>query len=316
MRRALERGIVGLGRDFVDQALRVLIAALLERRDRREAIGRGGARIEREDRRARLAQRRGGARIALLGELRLERRQRLGVARFEHRFGRRDALLRVGIGEGQRAERRLDRAAQRVVDANLLEGIDVDARQLLAGLGVDHVAGLGAIDQDMRDRIDQQAIVAERLEDRRRIRRPARREFADRLFGARELVVEELRQRVVERVGAREARAAEEDEGGEQARDRHGERLSWRATPHPSRFARHLLPQAGEGTAPLPHRAFGRTPVFQRATRERGWGEGDAVRYRSGLRLAHPPHLPVLTFRLPQDSGLRQSAMRSREPSR
>jgi hypothetical protein len=229
--------------------------------------------------------------------LRLERRKRLGVARFEHRLGRRDPLLRVWIGEGQRAERRLDRAPERVVDANLLEGIDVDARQLLAGLGVDHVAGLGAIDQDMRDRIDQQAIVAERLEDRRRIRGPARREFADRLFGARELVVEELRQGVVERVGAREARAAQEEKGGEQARDRHGERLLWREAVRgwrPSSVARRATPSPARG------RRVG--------VRARGCSDQETA--------AHPPHLPVLTFRFPQDSGLRQSAMRSREPSR
>lgn len=31
---------------------------------------------------------------------------------------------------------------------------------------------------------------------------------------------------------------------------------------------------------------------------------------------AEPPHLPVLTLKLPQDIGLRQSEIRSREPSK
>jgi len=52
--------------------------------------------------------------------------------------------------------------------------------------------------------------------------------------------------------------------------------------PYPSGSAGHFLPRAGEG----------RTP------------------YEA------PPHLPVLTLKLPQANGLRQSAIRSREPSR
>ena len=37
---------------------------------------------------------------------------------------------------------------------------------------------------------------------------------------------------------------------------------------------------------------------------------------RTGQLLLTPPHFPVLTLKLPQESGERQSEIRSREPSR
>ena len=72
--------------------------------------------------------------------------------------------------------------------------------------------------------IDQQAIVAERFEDRRSLRRRLGREFADRCLGLRKLVVEKLRQRVVERVGAGGARRREKRENPERAEARAGGR--------------------------------------------------------------------------------------------
>ena len=79
--------------------------------------------------------------------------------------------------------------------------------------------------------IDQQAIVAERLQNGRGLRRRLGRQLADRSLGLREFVVEKLRQRVVDRVGAgggreREQRAGRRarEERGEQRRARNHER--------------------------------------------------------------------------------------------
>ena len=124
---ALHRRVGGLLRDPVDEALRVLVAALLQRRDRGETILRRSAVAGGEDRRLGELQCGGDARIAFLGELRLKRRQRLGVVGPEHVLGRGEPLLGIGIGEGQRPHRAFDGASQRIVDADFLEGGGVDA---------------------------------------------------------------------------------------------------------------------------------------------------------------------------------------------
>ena len=77
----------------------------------------------------------------------------------------------------------------------------------------------------MGDRIDQQPVVAKRIENRRRIGGAGGGESGYALFGAGELVVKELRQRVIDRIGARGAGAAEKKENGEEARKIHDQRL-------------------------------------------------------------------------------------------
>ena len=124
---ALDRGIRRFLRDPINEALRVLIAAFLQRRDRGETVLLRGAVARRHDRGLGELECGGDARVAFLRELRLKRRQRLGVVGPEHVFGRRDPLLRIGIGEGQRTHRAFDGASQRVVDAHFLEGGGVDA---------------------------------------------------------------------------------------------------------------------------------------------------------------------------------------------
>ena len=59
--------------------------------------------------------------------------------------------------------------------------------------------------------IDQQAVVAERLQNGGGLGRRLGRQFADRSLGLREFVVEKLCQRVVDRVGA--GGACEDSEG-------------------------------------------------------------------------------------------------------
>ena len=149
------------------------------RRDRRQPVLRRSGVAGGEDRRLGKPQRRCDARIAFLGELRLQRRQRLCVMGLEHVRGRGKPLLGIGIGEGQRSHRALDRASKRVVDAHLLEGRGVDAFNRRASLGVEDRAGGGLIGDEAIAGIDQQAIVAERLQNGRAPeaapRRPARR---------------------------------------------------------------------------------------------------------------------------------------------
>ena len=97
---ALHRRIGGLLRDPVDEALRVLVAALLQRCNRRETVLRRGAVAGGEDRGLCELQSRGDARVAFLGELGLKRRQRLGVVGREYVFGRLEALLGIGSWRG------------------------------------------------------------------------------------------------------------------------------------------------------------------------------------------------------------------------
>ena len=157
----------------------------------------------------------GDARIAFLGELRLKRRQRLGVACPEDVFRRGETLLRIGIRERHRPHRAFDGAAQRVVDAHLLEGVGVwpIASPVLA---LRIVARRGLVGHDVIGGVDQKPIVAERFEDRGGLRRRLGREFADRRLGLGKLVVEKPRQRIVERVGAR---GAGEDEACKERKD-------------------------------------------------------------------------------------------------
>ena len=144
--------------------------------------------------------------IAFFCELRLKRRQRLRVAGREHVLRRLKPLLGIGIGERERSHRALNGISERIVDADLLEGGGVDAFNRRAGLGVEDCARGGLIGDEMVGGIDQQAVVAERIQNRRRLRGRFGRQFADCGLSLRELVGEELGQRVVERIGASRGR--------------------------------------------------------------------------------------------------------------
>ncbi len=167
-------------------------------------------------------QRVGDARIAFLGELGLDRGQRLGVAALEHVFGRGEALLGIGIGEGQRADRAFDGAAQRVVDAHFLERGGVGDRR--AGLCVDDFS-VGGRDRRRRGCAGSNS---------RRLS-PSASRIAAPCGGASaasspiafslsaNLSVEEPRERVVEGVRPRRAgksEAAEKREDGQRERER------------------------------------------------------------------------------------------------
>ncbi len=75
----------------------------------------------------------------------------------------------------------------------------------------------------MIGRIDQQAVVAERVENRRSLRRRGGGQLIDRLQSIGKLVGEKQRQRIVEAIGPRRAgtsEAAEEGENDERERER------------------------------------------------------------------------------------------------
>ena len=72
----------------------------------------------------------------------------------------------------------------------------------LACLGVEQRASGSLVGDDVIGGIDEQPIVAERLQNGCGLRRRLGGQFADRGCGLRKLVVEELRQRVVDGVGA------------------------------------------------------------------------------------------------------------------
>ena len=113
-----------------------------------------------------------------------------------------EALFRVGIGEGQRPHCALDGAAKGVVDTDFLEGGGVGVGNRLAGLGVEQRAGGGLVGDDVIGGIDHEAVVAERAQNGRGLRRRLCGQFSDCSSGLRKFIVEELGQRVVDGVGA------------------------------------------------------------------------------------------------------------------
>ena len=286
-RRAPDVRVGRLLQHLVDQALRVAVAARLQRLDRAEAILLRTAVGRRDDRSHGEPESVGDARIALLGELGLQRRQRLGVPALEHVPGRREALLGIGVGERQRTDRAFDFVADGVVDAHLPEG--VGAGDGFAGLRVDDRAGRRLVGDDVIRLVEQQTIVAERLQDRRGLRRRLRRQFGDRLLGLRKLVVEELGERVVERVGPGGRRTTNERKA-QSARTlsaRAGSACSFRAA---RRGASLIFPALGYRRAVTGSPRSMRAALLMRAelTDEPEWRTtGDSVRR---------PHRPSVTF--------------------
>ena len=133
----------GIGRQAGEQPERVLVAALADHVDGRELVFIAGLVAEQDDRGARFDQRALDPRILLLGDRGFERRQRAGFARLEHRLRGVEALVGIGGQQRQAAERRVDRAAQPVVEA---DGIEIGRRvagDRLAGRGIEQLAGIG-----------------------------------------------------------------------------------------------------------------------------------------------------------------------------
>ena len=120
----------------------------------------------------------------------------------EYVLGACQALLGIRIGKAQRSHRALDGAAERVVDANLLESRSAGIGNGLAGLRVEQSPRGGLVSDDMIGGIDHQAIVGERFQNCGGLRRRLGGQFADCGGCLRKLVVEKFRERVVDRVSA------------------------------------------------------------------------------------------------------------------
>ena len=178
--------------------------------------------------------------------------------------------------------------------------------------------------------VEQQSVVAQSFGNLCRLRRRLGGQLADRFLALRELVGEEAGERIVEQIGARgdgEQEAREEREHAERERRssiaigakrfasegiatqflvdftfapliRPPDQVRGRAA-----FLRIARRETAEGKARLAP-----VPGLTRGSRKRRRGEGSAPR--------QPPHLPVLTLKLPQDIGLRQSEIRSMDPGR
>ena len=132
----------GAGRQAGEEPERLLVAALAHHVDGGELVLILGIGTEENDRRARLQQRTLDPRVLLLGDGGVERRQRACLTRLEHRL--RGLVSRAGIAGQQRkpAERGVERAAQPIVDADIVEIVRRVARDWLAGGGVGELAGI------------------------------------------------------------------------------------------------------------------------------------------------------------------------------
>ena len=207
-----------------------------------------------------------------------------------------DGALRRRGGERQRAERRVDGAAQRVVDAHLLQRIGGDVGRSRAGLGVEKVAGLRPVNDKARWR-------GRSADDCRRAPRGSPRPAA--------APRRRVRRSPFRSAGNLSSRNCASVSSSASARATAQRRRRQQASSVRTRAAQEaILRLAMHGGSRSAHGAWRRKPISP------AYG-GRILRLKAErISACQPPHLPVLTLKLPQESGLRQSAIRSREPSR
>ncbi len=172
----------------------------------------------------------------------------------------------------------------------------------------------------VRTGVEEKTAVREGIEDRGRRRCAGRDQIVDAFVGLRKLVGREMRQGIVDRLGPGRACTPSQDQGQEHRRrvDQAGARYSVHglAPDTCSDSAR----RTGPGSDREPSRCTGRArlPMSGRGRPEGRSRERTslAAPVRSCKNQAAPPHLPLLTLKLPQLIGLRQSPIRSFEPSR
>ena len=119
--RALHDARRRIGGQSRQDRKRFLVAARLQHAHGFELFDFGGIRLVENDGGARFAERALDPGIAFLGERRIERRKQHRIARLEHGLRGFQAFFRIGREQRQAAKRGLDRAAQPVVDADLLD---------------------------------------------------------------------------------------------------------------------------------------------------------------------------------------------------
>ena len=142
--------------------------------------------------------------VGLLGERRLERRQRVGVARLEHGLRRLEPLRRIGRQQRQAAERRLrSMRAQPVVEADRGEIGRRAAGRGCPGRGIDQPVGLVLDENRLRFGAEEQTAVLQCLDDGRGARIAARGDAVDGLDRLARIVGGEACQRVLVGPGLR-----------------------------------------------------------------------------------------------------------------
>ena len=180
------------GGQACEQAARVLIGALADRRNGGELVVFLGVGLKQDHGRARFAQRALDAGIGFLGERRIERRQRGRLARPEHRLRGFEPLARIGRHQGQSAKRGLDRAAQAIVEPHRFQ-IGRRACGRLAGRRVENRAGL-VLDENLVA-AKREAAIVQRLDHVERKRAATCRDRADRAVGVVETILGETGER-------------------------------------------------------------------------------------------------------------------------
>ena len=216
--RGLVHGVRLVGRQAVDQAERILVAAVADDRDGEDLVGHAAVVGGEHDGGARLGHRLFHARIGFRGERLVERRQNVGRARLEHRL--RGVVAPVGIGGHQRqsADRRVDHAAQPVIEADRIDIVGRRAFGRLAGRGVEQRAVFG-LDVDLLVLgAERQPPLLQRLDQRPRQRAAAGGDRVDRIGGVAEIVGGEARQRVLVGAGIGKAGAGDEQAEGDYER--------------------------------------------------------------------------------------------------
>ena len=197
------RSRLGYGRRGTDgqareQAERVLIAALADDVDGGEPVLFLGVVAEQLDRGAGLEHGALDARVLFLGEGGLERRQRGVVARLENGLRRLVAGLGIVRQQRERADRRVERAAQPVVDAHRFEIGRRGTGNRSAGGGIGQLAGLVLDVNRLAFGREHQLAVLQGANDGFGTRTTARGHRTDAIRGFAEIVGSEMRQRFLE----------------------------------------------------------------------------------------------------------------------
>jgi len=183
-----------------EQSHRLLIAAGLERGDCLELLDLGGIRLEQQDGRAGLAQRRLDGSVGFLGQRGVDGLERGLLMRLEDGLRRLEPRPDLRRLERQAAERGIDAAAQAVVEADRARAVG-NAGHRLTGRGIDRLA-VGAGDVNLLAvGVGHEAAVLERTDDGKSQRIAAARDHADRLFRVGEIVIGEFGDPILERTG-------------------------------------------------------------------------------------------------------------------
>ncbi len=207
-----------ISRQAIDQAERVLVAAVLDHRDGGDLVGGLAVLGTQHDGRARFRHRLFHARVLFRRDRFVERRQCAGGARLEHRLRRVVAPVGIGSHQRQRADGGVHHAAQAVVETDIVDVVGGRAFRRLAGFGVEQFVVLG-LDIDLLVLgAELQPAVLQRLDHRAGERAAACGDRLDRVAGVAEIVGGEALERVLVEAGVAKSDAGDEQAEGDYER--------------------------------------------------------------------------------------------------